>query len=53
MNTQTVVGAVLLTLSLLIPDESALLLWLLGIALVGYGRGVASGIRRLQRGGDR
>ena len=55
MNSFTTAGFVLMFLSLLLPAPWALAPWLTGIALVGYGRGIATGerdMRRLWRGGE-
>lgn len=56
MNAQTVLGIALVLLALLMPAPWAFAPWFAGVALVGYGRGVAAGerdIRRIWRGGDR
>lgn len=56
MNNQTIAGLFLVFVSLFLPAPWCLAPWFAGVALLGYGRGLASGersMRRLWRGGDR
>lgn len=56
MNNQTIAGLFLVFVSLFLPAPWCLVPWFAGVALVGYGRGVAAGerdMRRIWRGGDR
>ena len=56
MNTPTIAGVALVAVALFSPAPWALVPWFAGVALLGYGRGLASGersMRRLWRGGDR
>lgn len=55
MNTPTIAGIALVVVALFSPAPWAFALWFAGVALLGYGRGLASGersMRRLLRGGD-
>ena len=56
MSAHTFAGLALMLLGLFSPVPWSLAPWFAGVALVGYGRGVAAGerdMRRLWRGGDR
>lgn len=55
MNIQTGAGIALMMLGLFSPVPWGLALWFAGVAVFGYGRGVASGEREwrhLRRGGE-
>ena len=55
MNSTAIAGLVLVGIAVFLPAPWALVPLFTGIALVGYGRGVAAGerdMRRLWRGGE-
>lgn len=51
MNIQTKAGIAVIAVSLFTPVPYALVPWFAGVALIGFGRGVASSMRST-RGGE-
>lgn len=49
MNAHTNAGIALVLLALLMPAPWGIAPWFAGVALVGYGRGVAAGERDMRR----
>lgn len=56
MNTTSAFGAAIASLALFVPARAGIVMWLFGISLFSFGRGIASGerwMRRTSGGGDR
>lgn len=56
MNKASAFGAAIASIAMFFPARAGIVMWLFGISLFSFGRGIASGerwMRHTSRGGDR